>query len=245
MRWPAVLAALAGAALFASLGVWQLQRLSWKHDLIARVEARVDARPVSAPGPAAWSGITQETAEYLRVRVSGRFLPGKETFVRAVTERGGGYWVLAPLATDEGFVVLVNRGFVPPERRDAAAGPSTATVTGLLRLTEPDGGFLRSNDPARDRWYSRDVAAIAAARGLGRVAPYFIDADAAPNPGGWPVGGLTRVRFSDNHLVYALTWFCLAFLALVAVWRLLHERRPRRGLPSDAAEEDTASSGHR
>ena len=99
------------------------------------------------------------------------------------------------------------------------------TVTGLLRASEPGGGFLRANDPARDRWYSRDVAAIARARGLGEVAPFFIDADATPNPGGYPVGGLTVVAFRNDHLVYALTWFGLAGLSLFGVLLLGRTRR--------------------
>lgn len=95
-------------------------------------------------------------------------------------------------------------------------------MTGLIRITEPKGAFLRSNDPAGDRWYSRDVAAIAAAKTLGPVVPYFIDADASPNPGGYPVGGLTVVAFRNSHLSYALTWFGLAILTvvgLVILWR--------------------------
>jgi surfeit locus 1 family protein len=108
---------------------------------------------------------------------------------------------------------------VPPERRDPATrgeerAEGSVRVTGLLRITEPGGGFLRSNDPAADRWYSRDVAAIAARRGLGGTAPFFLDAEAAAGPGRYPVGGLTVVSFPDNHLVYALTWFGLALLAL-------------------------------
>ncbi|RYD42410.1 MAG: SURF1 family protein, partial [Sphingomonadales bacterium] len=129
-----------------------------------------------------------------------------------------------PLETPR-FTLLVNRGFVPKDRRDAkvrAVGNvvGVVTVTGLLRLTEPEGAFLRSNDPAADRWFSRDVAAIAKARGLRNAAPYFVDADARPNPGGYPVGGLTVVRFPDNHLVYALTWFALCALSLFFAWRL-------------------------
>lgn len=232
--------ALCCAGLLASLGVWQVQRLYWKRDLIARVEARIGADPVAAPGPAAWQGLTPASAEYRRVRVTGRFVEGREALTQAVTDHGGGYWVLAPFVTDQGFTVLVNRGFVPPDRRDPAtrAMPDADSVTGLLRMSEPGGGFLRRNDPRNDRWFSRDVAAIAARLGLGEVAPYFIDADATPNPGGWPLGGLTRVRFSDNHLVYALTWFALMLMTLAAAWRLLHDGRARR---IAAAEADTAS----
>ena len=212
--------------LFAGLGVWQVQRLFWKLDLIARVEALIHAGPADAPAPAAFS--TED--EYRRVALKGRFLNDRETLVQAVTERGGGFWVLTPFVTDGGFVVLVNRGFVPPERRapDSRAEGQVegeTSLIGLVRLTEPGGGFLRGNDPANERWYSRDVAAIAEARGLERlvsVAPYFVDADATPVAGGFPVGGLTVVRFANNHLVYALTWFALAAMCVgagVMAWR--------------------------
>ena len=108
---------------------------------------------------------------------------------------------------------------------------SETTVVGLLRLSEPDGGFLRANDPAGDRWFSRDVAGIAKARGLsGPVAPYFIDADATPNPGGWPRGGLTVVRFANSHLIYALTWFGLA-IVLAGFYVALLRRRLKKDTP--------------
>ena len=141
--------------------------------------------------------------------------------VEALTERGPGFWVVTPLRTARG-VILVNRGFVPPERRLPATRlqartAGMVTVTGLLRLSEPEGRVLRANRPGEDRWYSRDVAAIARRRALGPVAPYFIDADATPSPGGVPVGGLTVVQFRNPHLVYALTWFALAALAVAGL----------------------------
>lgn len=225
--------ALAGVAVFTSLGVWQVERLAWKLDLIQRVEERAQAAPVPAPGPESWPDVTAASQEYRRVSVTGRFLNDQETLVQAVTERGGGFWVLTPLRTDRGFTVLVNRGFVPPERRSTDSRPTgqidaETTVTGLLRVTEPGGGFLRSNDPAQDRWYSRDVAAIAAARGVTDVAPFFIDAEASPE-GGYPVGGLTVLKFRNNHLVYALTWFALDLMLIAAALYVMRSERRRRG----------------
>jgi surfeit locus 1 family protein len=213
-----------------ALGTWQLFRLSWKLDLIARVEERVHAAPVPAPARPAWPDVHAAADEYRHIAVRGTFLHDREALVQAVTERGGGFWVLTPLRTDAGDIILVNRGFVPPDRRDravraAAQVAGETLVTGLLRITEPGGGFLRSNDPAGDRWYSRDVQAIAAARDLVGVAPYFIDADATPNPGGYPVGGLTVIAFSNHHLVYALTWYSMAgLLAGAGVWSWRQER---------------------
>ncbi len=217
------------------LGAWQLHRLRWKLDLIAAVDARVHAPASPAPPPSTWPSITARTDAYRHIEARGVFLDG-ETAVQAVTERGGGFWILAPLRTDTGFIVLVNRGFVPLDRRAPAshARPSSgeAAVAGLLRLSEPNGAFLRSNDPAADRWYSRDVAAIAAARHLGPVAPYFIDAGASPGAADAPVGGLTVIAFPNNHLIYALTWFGLAaMLAAAAVWVVRDELRLRRDAP--------------
>lgn len=223
-----VVALLALALTGFALSAWQVQRRAWKHALIEAVESRSTAAPVPAPGPATWPRISQDRDAYRRVTITGRFAHDRETLVQAVTERGGGYWVLTPLVGDR-FTVLVNRGFVPPEKRDPKTrmqGNASApvTVTGLLRITEPEGGFLRSNDAKANRWYSRDIAAIATARRLDRTAPYFIDADAAPNAGGYPVGGLTVIRFSDNHAVYALTWLALALGCLFGA-KLVWQRR--------------------
>jgi len=190
--------------LFVALGTWQVKRRAWKLDLIARVEQRVHAPALPAPGPAQWPNVTAAADEYRHVTATGTFLDSSQTLVQAVTDLGAGYWVLTPLRQVDGSVVLINRGFVPADDRgrvrpgaslgtrvvdgstaaavstggDGRPAVATSTVTGLLRMTEPRGAFLRHNNPAANQWYSRDVQAIAAARGLSRVAPYFIDAEA-------------------------------------------------------------------
>jgi surfeit locus 1 family protein len=249
------LALLSGLAVafigFIALGLWQLERLAWKQDLIERVESRIRAPAVAPPETSTWPSFAAERDakryEYQRVEVTGRYLSGADTRVQAVTAIGAGYWLLTPLQRVDGSIVLINRGFVTPEWTPSAARESAASpdirVTGLLRLSEPQGAFLRSNAPADGRWYSRDVQAIAAAKGLQSVAPYFIDADAADarsaEPGDersgdhsgdysgvlHPVGGLTVVRFRNHHLQYALTWFVLALMVVAAVWRVLRDDR--------------------
>ncbi|MET4802129.1 SURF1 family protein [Bradyrhizobium sp. LB11.1] len=214
--WLTVLLLTAFVVLMA-LGVWQVERRAWKLALIDRVEQRVHAPAQPIPVRASWPAITAANDEYRHVSVTGRFEHDRETLVQAVTEEGPGYWVLTPLARSDGTALLVNRGFVPSERRDASTrqdgNPNgQVEITGLLRITEPKGGFLRNNVPQHNRWYSRDVAAIAAARDLQNVAPFFVDADAGSQSGNGPIGGLTVVRFPNNHLIYALTWFALAFM---------------------------------
>ncbi|MGI4731175.1 MAG: SURF1 family protein, partial [Janthinobacterium lividum] len=214
--------------MFLSLGIWQVERRAWKLALIAAVDARVHAPPQPAPALRAWRGLDAKRDAYLHVTVRGRFLNDAETRVQALTEDGAGFWVLTPLRTNAGFTVLVNRGFVPPEganpaTRDPVGG--VVNVTGLLRMSEPGGSMLRPNEPAQDRWFSRDVAAIARARALQQAAPYFIDADSAVNLGGWPRGGMTVLTFPNNHLVYSITWFALAMLSFLGLIVVLRTQR--------------------
>lgn len=212
---------LVSAVGFLALGLWQLERRSWKLDLIARVDARIHASPETFPPPAQWPRMNARDHEYRRVRLAGTYLPGKDTLVDALTERGAGAWVLTPLVTATG-TVLINRGFVPRGQEGATTPPAGAvTVTGLMRVSEPGGRFLRPNQPGANIWYSRDVAAIARVRGLGATAPFFIDAEAGPGAqAAYPLGGLTVVRFRNAHLVYALTWLALAAMAAFGAWRL-------------------------
>lgn len=219
-----LLAALIGCVGFlTSLGVWQVHRRVWKLALIERVDARVHAAPVPPPGPAAWPALTRSNVEYRHVLVTGRFAHGQDTVVHATTELGAGYWVLTPLLDDDGYSVLVNRGFIPSGLPVPPAPAGKTTIQGLVRMTEPKGGFLRRNQPVQGRWYSRDVAAIAAEDGISGAAPYFIDADGGAGDT-WPRGGLTVIRFRNDHLMYALTWFgmaaALAITTLKISWNL-------------------------
>jgi surfeit locus 1 family protein len=240
-RWFLLMCTGLAFAGFVALGSWQLLRLQWKLDLIARVDQRVHAPAVPPPGPQHWPAVNADGDGYRHVRLTGDYLFDKSVQVQAATELGSGYWLLTPLRQGDGTTVLVNRGFIyAPADRPADGTPALnnpVTVTGLLRITEPGGGFLRHNDPASGHWYSRDVAAIAAAEklDLARTAPYFVDADAAQEPGATaanrgalahPVGGLTVISFHNSHLVYAVTWYALALMVAGALfWVVRDEKR--------------------
>lgn len=210
-----------------ALGTWQVQRLYWKLDLIERVEARVHAQPVDAPSAGEWPALTDPADyEYRRVKLTGVFLNDKEVQVYTVTDLGPGYWVMTPLKRDDGSSTIVNRGFVPSDKRDpssrAEGQPAgRVEVVGLMRGPETGGLFLRTNDPTNGRWYSRNIPQISQASGLSDVAPFYVDADATPNPGGLPVGGKTMLTFPNNHLSYAITWYILAAMVIAAGWYVL------------------------
>jgi surfeit locus 1 family protein len=231
--------------LCIALGAWQLQRLHWKEGLIARRDAALAAPPVAPPHTLA----DARALEDHRVVDEGVFLNDKETLVNAIGPRGGGgFDVLTPLREPGGLIVLVNRGFVPtalkdPTTRRAGELTETVRVAGLLRLPpkKKPGWFVPDNQPNRNSWFWVDLKTIATADGLSDVAPYYIDADAKPNPGGWPKGRASLPALPNNHLQYALTWFSLAVAALVIY--LLSQRRIAGDDDRNDAKDDDRISG--
>jgi surfeit locus 1 family protein len=213
--------------LCLALGFWQIERLFWKEGLIAQRQAALAAAPIAAPR----SMEEARGMEFRHVADEGVFLNDKEIFLGATSEGGGqGYQVLTPLLEAGGRVVFVNRGFIPGELKDPAkraAGEITGRVQvqGLLRQppAQRPVWFLPDNRPDLNYWFWVDIPAMSAADKLDRFAPFYIDADAAPNPGGWPRGGVTRLTLPNNHLQYAITWFSLA-VGLIVIYVLFHRR---------------------
>jgi surfeit locus 1 family protein len=230
------LATLVALAILVGLGTWQLQRKAWKEDLIARIETRSHGAPGEILPEASWARWRAEDDEFRRVRISGTFLHDREALVHGLAPgtRGApvqGYYLFTPLRLDSGAVVMVNRGFVPTDLRDPASRPQSrpegpATVTGLVRAPEENGWFRPEDVPAENRWFTKDSAAIAAAKGLERFAPFYVEADETPHPGGWPRGGQTRLDLPNNHLQYAVTWYGIA-VTLVGVFVAFAWRRVR------------------
>jgi surfeit locus 1 family protein len=198
-----------------ALGVWQLERREWKAGLVAAREAALAAAPVAPPRSAGEARVL----DYRRVVAEGVFLNDKAVLLHAIGPKGAaGFAVLTPLRLAEGRIVIVNRGFVPNERRDPAIRPlGSVRVEGLLRLppAEKPGWFTPDNRPAAGEWFWVDLGAIAAAQGLIGAAPFYLDTAGAPPP------------LPNDHLQYAITWFSLAAAALVIY--VLSERRLSRG----------------
>ena len=223
---------LAGLVLLLGLGTWQVERLAWKNGLIAERQAAIAAPAVPLPRT-----LDEARAlEFHRVRAVGRLLDERELYLHATDADGdAGYHVVTPLALVRGGIVLVDRGFVPvrlkaPDTRAAGNSDGIIEVGGLLRL--PPGGkaswFVPENQPGRNEWFTLDPQAMAQAARVADALPFYIDADATPNHGGFPVGGQTPLDLPNNHLQYAITWYALA-ACLVIVYILLVRRR--RGDP--------------
>jgi surfeit locus 1 family protein len=224
---------IACAILFAvlcGLGTWQLERLQWKLNLIATVNGHMAAAPVSLDQIQA---MKFDDAQYRRVTLAGRFDHAHEAYVFTTDAGAAVYHVLTPFTADDGKVLMVDRGEVPKEKLDPATRVSgnvagEVQVTGVWRAPDAPGSFTPPPDLAHRIWYARDLASIAATDHLTLSAPVVIEADATPNPGGWPRGGQTVVSFRNQHLSYAVTWFGLA-IVLLCVWLSYHISKGRIG----------------
>ena len=212
-------------AVLIGLGTWQLQRKAWKEGLIAALTTQLAAPPIALPAASAWSRLDEDRLQYHRVSFTAQFDNSKEALVYAipstfrpdVQDRGPGYWVFTPARLSDGSVVIVNRGFVPEGRQDPKsraqgeiAGP--VTIAGALRWPDTRNWFTPRDDPTHNLWFSRDPAAIAVAKGLGPVAPFYVEQESPVPPGGLPLPGKLVVTLPDNHLQYALTWYGLALV---------------------------------
>jgi surfeit locus 1 family protein len=215
-------------AVLVSLGVWQVERLHWKLGLIAQVNRNLTLPPVPLDEALAMG----KAAEYRRVALDGYFEHGKEAYVYGIAPGGTPvFHVVTPFVPDEGPILLVDRGIVPEALRDPAGRKAGQVegerhIVGVWRTPDPPGLFTPPPDLSRRIWFSRDVKSIAAADRFTPAVPAIVEADAAPNPGGWPKGGQTVVTFRNEHLQYAITWFGLA-ATLLGVYIAYHVSKGR------------------
>jgi surfeit locus 1 family protein len=209
-------------AVLVGLGIWQIKRLHWKEGLIAEIETRSKGAPIALKDATAMVREGRDPS-YYRVRASGRLDNTKERYLFTVSEERTGWDVITPLKTADGEIVLVDRGFVPDNLKDPSTRPEgeiegLATVTGIAQLPASQGLFIPNNEPETNRWFWRDLNAMAQSMFAGQpaeLAPFFLEAEKGEVPGGWPEGGQTRLDLPNNHLQYAITWFLLAAAILI------------------------------
>ncbi len=224
--WPTLIS-LPILVLSLALGIWQMERRAWKTDLLDRIAANRSVAPMTLEELLRGDPLRRE---YGRVKLAGTLLHDKEFHLAARSLKNKvGQHVVTPFRTDDGKVVLLDRGFVPSEKKDPArraAGqiPGKVELVGIVRRSQVQRQFAPDNAPDRNVWFHVDVPLM---RKMAGAPPdpvldaFFLDADAAPNPGGLPVGGQTRLDIPNDHLQYAITWFLIA-LALIGVYLAYH-----------------------
>lgn len=227
---------IAALGVLVALGTWQIERLQWKEGLIAALDAKLSAKPTDLPPRERWQRLDAATDEFRRVGFPAEFLPGEEAFVYTSGSSlrpdvsGPGYWVFSPARLIGGSLVVVNRGFVPegkrnPETRQQGQPSGVVEVVGAMRWPEIPGPFTPKDEPDKNLWFDRDPAAMAAAKHWGAVAPFYIDMEAPAAAGGLPKVGPLRAHLPNNHLQYAVTWYGLAAVILVAAGFFWRSRR--------------------
>ena len=222
---PAVFA-LGAIVIFVALGSWQLHRKAWKEALIESLEQRLSAPPVDLPPRERWATLDPARDEFRRVKFSAALLPGAEALVYTSGSAlrsdvsGPGYWVFAPARLPAGGLVVVNRGFVPqgwqaPASRDLGGTPAETELVGVMRWPESRGVFSPKDDPGHNLWFVRDPLAIAAAKGWGDVAPFYIELESPQPASGLPRAGRLSANLRNEHLQYAITWYGLALVVVI------------------------------
>jgi surfeit locus 1 family protein len=215
--------------ILIGLGVWQVQRLKWKTDLLRRIAA-LQTAPAEPAGPVLRRIGDGLDVNFVRVQTACPDLERAPTVrVYAVVEGMAGYRHVAacPLASGPYSSLLVDRGFVPLERADdplPQGGPLHQPVTGVLRKPDPKSFVTPKNQPQRNLWYWRDIPAMAAALHAPRPAPVTLMLERPVPPGGLPRPAPVPVDIPNNHLGYAITWFGLA-AALAGVYLAMLFRR--------------------
>lgn len=215
------IATIIALAILIGLGTWQIERLHWKLNLIANITERMVAPPAPPPARDTWQQLDLKVLEYHRLKLQGHFLNKDELYYFTQNDEGvPGFDIITPFRLDNGAVVLVDRGYVPQDRKLPDTRPegqieAETTLIGVARAPQARGYFSAPDDIANNMWFTRDPAKMGAALKLSNVAPFYVEADATPNAGGLPVGGRTQVHIRNEHFQYAITWYGLAFVLFV------------------------------
>lgn len=213
--------------LCLGLALWQMERRDWKLGILDRIATNQAAAPVPLDELVKGDPLVHE---YGKVRIAGTLLNDHEFYLAARDRKDEvGIQVITPLRTDDGRIVLFDRGFVPSAKKDPKTRPQgqpegPVDLVGVVRRSQVKRQFAPDNDPAKNFWFHVDVPLmrkIAGGTPDPKLDTFFLEADATPNPGGLPVGGQTRLDIPNDHLQYAITWFLLA-LAAAGVYLAYH-----------------------
>ena len=230
---PTIISLLAFVFLM-SLGNWQMDRLEWKNSLMSRVDARLQSPSIPIPPAQTWGELSEIDYDYRRVHLQGRFDHSQELYWYAGAFQGRtGVQVITPFSLEGGDIILVNRGFVPdelrePSQRSVGQVNGMVTVTGVMRWPSLRSRFDAEDVLSQRLWFVKDLTSMADFLAI-KSAPFFVELDTASSVSGGPIGGQTRVSFSNRHLEYALTWYGLGVTLVIIfiLWQILPSRRKR------------------
>lgn len=221
------------AALFAALGMWQLERLDERRQHNALVRERQNA-----PAVAASELSVDDDHAWHRVEATGTYDTSEEVLLQGKARDGRpGSHVLTPLVTADGRAVLVDRGWVPLEMDDppvteAAPPPGEIHLSGTL-LPDRPASTLGPKNP--DTGEVTKLNRLDVSR-LEDQMPYtllpnalLLGAQDPPQSGDLPAPGELPELSEGPHLSYAFQWFAFIAIGLIGYAALLRKEARREG----------------
>ncbi len=210
-----LLLGIVGVAVLCSLGVWQVQRMHWKNEMLADITARIGGDPVAVP-----ANPDPEADRYRPVFAEGSFTGAHVYVLSGQKGVGAGVRVVSVLQTTDGRKILVDRGFLPEDQKAKPLGVTTARITGNLMWPRDSDAYTPPPDPKSGMWFARDAVAMAQALA---TEPTFIVAR-EPTGDGIEAMPVDTSTIPNDHWGYAITWFLLAAVWVVMtvglVWRI-------------------------
>jgi surfeit locus 1 family protein len=204
---------ISGIAILLWLGFWQMNRLTWKQDIIASIEDRRFGDPVTLLGN--YKTARPATHNYLRVAFEGS-VTANEAHVYAPQKAGLGYRVVSEFNWNDKSI-FVDLGWVPETQKNAPRPTGPMKVTGYISFPDDhDDSFTPEPDIANNIWFSRLVSPMAQHF---NVTPFLVVAESAQiqQNGTWVdytavTAAPISLNIKNDHKEYAITWFSLALV---------------------------------
>lgn len=219
----ATLLCLAAFAMLCGLGIWQLQRLEWKTEILQTLDTELAKNPRELP-VINYERLS-DTSEHTRIRIQGHLDTDKSIKLGPRTHEGKiGYHIYTPFIFEghkykkTGPAILVNRGWVPQDWQETEQDwlEKPYTIRGLLTFPPEKNNFTPENNPDEENWYSINTNEITKHRNLTKINPMIlIYEDGNPEARAFPMPVQTRPNLNNNHLQYAIFWFAMAGILIV------------------------------
>ena len=218
---------LLGFGLCVAAGGWQVNRLEWKQGLIAEIAKANEENPLTTlpKDDAALNAL-----QFRKVLLTGTWQGSTEFHLTPRYYRDKfGYWIITPFTLADGRTVLVNRGWVPREKKLPETRPETRVrgwerITGMVRVGPERSAFTPKNQPAKNIWFGRDVADMAAYAKLKNVAPVMVDIVGTQDLKRLPIPSDGTIRLRNDHLSYIITWYGIA-LGILVIFAVYHRKK--------------------
>lgn len=214
---------LIGLIVLCGLGTWQLQRLEWKNELIAQLDAQYALEPKAAPIP------LTKSLDLTRAHIQGRYLDGPNILIKPRTWHGtpGAHVLRAFQPQNSKTPILINRGWLAINETPSDPPKGTIMLTGLFKKPAMDNIFVPMNIPDKNEWYRADLEQIATYLDIKPLAPVilYIEALQSQKPDSYPIAIGDKPVLKNNHQQYAIFWFTMAgVLAVIFILRFVLKR---------------------